>query len=256
MNLYNIALKSLQTIKRIFSKPQKMDNEHTQPVSHDIFDELLQKYVTEEGWVNYKGFDAERSRFQSYLDILSQNPPNTTHWNEAERLTYWINAYNAFTIELILQHYPLKTIRDIGGKFPMINSSWDVKFFQLGGADFDLNTIEHEILRKNFDEPRIHFAIVCASISCPRLLNQAFTADKVYEQLELQAIDFANRDSKNRITKEKAELSQIFEWYKVDFTKGQSLIEYINQYSQVKIERNTKVSFIEYDWGLNEVCNE
>jgi len=252
MKLYDIALKMLLSFKRLISKPRKMQNEHTQPVSHEIFDVLLKKYVSEDGWVNYQGFDSERVYFKSYLDILSKNPPNETHWSESERLVYWMNAYNAFTIELILQHYPVKTIRDIGGKFPMINSSWDLKFFKLGGADFDLNTIEHEILRKDFDESRIHFAIVCASVSCPRLLNEAYVASRVEAQLELQAKDFVNRTSKNNITKEKAELSQIFDWYQVDFTKSQTLVEYINQYSDVKIEKDTKISYLEYDWGLNE----
>ncbi len=251
MNFYNIGLKTLQAAKRIFSKPQKMQNENTRPVSHEIFDELLKKYVSEDGRVNYQGFETERQTFKSYLNILSKNPPNETHWTAAERLTYWINAYNAFTIELILQHYPVRSIRDIGGKFSMINSSWDLKFFALGGAKFDLNTIEHEILRKEFDEPRIHFAIVCASISCPRLLDEAYNAHKIEEQLERQAIDFVNRISKNNISEERAELSQIFEWYKVDFIKNQSLTTYINQYSLIKIKKDTPISYLEYDWNLN-----
>ena len=154
--------------------------------------------------------------------------------------------------ELILMHYPVASIRDIAGKIPLINSSWDVKFFKINDISFDLNIIEHEILRKKFDEPRIHFAIVCASFSCPRLLNQAYTSDKLEEQLELQTRFFINNPKKNILSENHIQLSSILEWYKSDFPKGLTMIEYVRQYTDVNIKENAKVEFLEYNWNLNE----
>ena len=110
------------------------------------------------------------------MEELRKGHPNDKHWTETEQLAYWINAYNAFTVELILDHYPVASIRDIKEGVPFINSVWDIDFIKIEGKTYSLNDIEHRILRREFDEPRIHFAIVCASISCPKLRNEAFEA--------------------------------------------------------------------------------
>jgi len=134
----------------------------------------------------------------------------------------------------------------------LINSVWDIQFIEIEGNTYDLNHIEHEILRKQFDEPRIHFAIVCASVSCPNLLNQAFTANQIDKQLAAQARSFINDRSKNDLSSSHAKLSKIFSWFKGDFTKKTTLIEYLNQYTDTKISADAKVSYLDYDWGLNE----
>ena len=223
------------------------------PPSHQQLDKLLRKYVNLSGMVNYKGFQKDKSELDTYLKTLSDNPPQKS-WSENEQKAYWINAYNAFTVSLILQHYPVKSIKDIGAaiQIPFVNTPWDIKFINIGGKKYDLNNIEHSILRKKFNDPRIHFAIVCASMSCARLRNEAYTAVKVNAQLEAAGKDFLNDKSKNRISSDKTELSKYFSWYKGDFTKNGSLADFINKYSQTKINANTKINYLDYNWNLNE----
>ena len=235
------------------SSPQQAG---TEPVSHEIFDQLLKRNVTPEGWVRYEGFDKDRAELKKYLDLLQKNAPNDA-WSESEKLAYWINAYNAFTIELVLQHYPVESIKDIGSKIqiPFVNTPWDIKFIKIGGNELDLNNIEHSILRKEFDEPRIHFAINCASYSCPVLRNEAYTAGKLEEQLEEQAFAFINDPRRNDISSSSARLSKIFDWFSGDFTKKRALWEYLNQYANTPLNETTKIEYLEYDWALNDARN-
>lgn len=224
----------------------------SKPISHEGFDSLLQKHVDDNGSVHYKDFLQDSTAFYQYIKLLSANHPNKKHWSKEERLAYWINAYNAFTIQLIIEHFPVKSIKDIKDGTAFINSVWDISFIKIEGVEYDLNNIEHNILRKKFDEPRIHASIVCASQSCPRLLNEAFTADKVNQQLQQQMKRFVNDATKNNIiSAEKAELSKIFNWFKGDFTKNGSLINYINQFSETKLNEGADISWLDYDWGLN-----
>ncbi|HZH01920.1 MAG TPA: DUF547 domain-containing protein, partial [Flavisolibacter sp.] len=201
--------------------------------------------------VNYKGFKQDKGELDSYLKLLSDNPPQS-NWSENDQKAFWINAYNAFTVALIVKHYPVKSIKDIGGKIYKVNTPWDIRFITIGGKKYDLNNIEHGILRKKYNDPRIHFALVCASISCPRLRSEAYTGAQLDAQLEDDGRDFLADKSKNRITAERADLSKYFSWYKGDFTKNGSLVDFINKYSQTKINSNTKIGSIEYNWNLNE----
>jgi hypothetical protein len=207
--------------------------------------------VNAAGMVNYKSFQKDKSELDVYLKTLSDQAPHKT-WSENEQKAYWINAYNAYTIALILKHYPVKSIKDIGGKIYKVNTPWDIKFITIGGKKYDLNNIEHGILRKQFNDPRIHFVLVCAAISCPRLRNEAFTATQLNAQLEEAGRDFLNDKSKNKITTGRAELSQYFSWYKGDFTQNGLLVDFINRYSQTKINGNTKINSLNYNWSLNE----
>lgn len=208
-----------------------------------VWNQLLSKHVNIDGWVNYHGFIADQHLLEKYLDQLSEHMPDSA-WSSKQELTYWINVYNAYTIKLIIDHYPVKSIRDI-------DQPWDRKFVHLGGKEYSLNQIEHEIIRKEFDEPRIHFALVCAAFSCPPLLNEAYIPDKLDEQLEHQGQRFINNPEKNKIEKTIIRVSQIFNWYKDDFTKNGSLISYLNQFTETQIASDAKVDFLEYDWGLN-----
>ena len=219
--------------------------------SHQAWDKLLKKYVNEAGLVNYKGIQKDKTEFSAYLKTLSDNAPQKS-WSENDQKAYWINAYNAFTIDLILQHYPVKSIKDIGGSIYKINTAWDIKFIKIGGDKFDLNNIEHKFLRRKFDDPRIHFAIVCASMSCAKLRREAYTGDKLEGQLDDQGRDFLNDKAKNNIAADKAQLSKYFSWYKGDFTKNGSLTDFINKYSKIKITGNTKITSLDYNWSLNE----
>lgn len=253
MNINEIGLTALSLIKKIKGESVNLtalSQTYAPVIDHAQWTELLEKHVSVEGNVNYQGFQQDQQALDRYLDLLSANPP-ASNWSEAEQLAYWINAYNAFTVKLILDHYPLTSIKDIANGLPMINSPWDIKFFKIGETDMDLNTIEHEILRKQFAEPRIHFAINCASFSCPRLRNEAFEANTLEQQLEDQTYGFIYNPDKNRISDSSIQLSSIFSWFEGDFTKEGDLISFIRPY-KVDIREDLKIEYIEYDWLLNE----
>jgi Protein of unknown function, DUF547 len=224
-------------------------------ISHNGFDAMLKKYVTSEGKVNYKGFIKDSVALNQYLNLLSETPPDDKTWTREEQMAYWINAYNAFTIKLIVQYYPVKSIKEIGSsiQIPFVNTPWDIKFIVIGNEKMDLNYIEHGKLRKSFDEPRIHMALVCASKSCPILLNEAYDPGKLDEQLTRQTKAFLADAFRNKISPEKLQLSMIFNWYGMDFTKkGGSVSSFVSTYSSVKIKPQAKIFYLDYDWGLNE----
>ncbi len=212
-------------------------------VDHSTWNKLLNTYVTENGNVNYKGFKNDIETLNSYIHYLSTQVPSE-QWSKQEKLAYFINVYNAHTIKLIVDNYPTKSIKDIG-------NAWSKKLMKIGNDRFSLSNIEHDILRK-MDEPRIHFAINCASKSCPKLMNVAFTAENMEHLLEQATDGFINNSNKNKLSEKKVRLSKLFKWYKEDFTKNGNLIDYINQYSTVKIDSDASVSYLEYDWDLNE----
>lgn len=226
----------------------------TKPIDHSSYDQLLKKYVSEDGNVDYEGLMSDRKKLQDYLDLLSENPPNDENWSRNEKLAYWINVYNAFTLELILKHYPVESIKDIGSKIqiPFVNTPWDIKFVKIGEETYDLNNIEHNIIRKVFEEPRIHFAVNCASYSCPKLRNEAYTGAKLDQQLDDQTRDFLSDETKNKIKKEKLILSKIFNWYGGDFTDGQTKLEFINKYTDIDISEDADIEYMDYGWSLNE----
>lgn len=225
----------------------------TNPPSNKSWNELLKANVSADGKVNYKGFIKEKAKLEAYVKSISENAPDRKNWSKDEQLAYWINAYNAFTIKLIVDNYPVESIKDLGPKLkiPLIKDVWHYKFFKIGGQESSLDEIEHSILRKEFEEPRIHFAINCASVSCPPLLNEAFEAATINSQLDKVAKGFIN-SSRNKITPEAIQISPIFSWFKGDFTKNGSLIDFLNKYSRVKIKSDAKVSNLDYDWNLND----
>jgi hypothetical protein len=217
------------------------------PVSHSDWDALLKKHVSSTGKVDYDGFVTDKAKLQKYCDLLSDNKAKST-WTADQKKAYWINAYNAFTVLLIVNNYPTESIKDLGGW----SGPWKVKFFKIGGVDMDLNHIEHEVLLKDFDDPRIHAAINCASNSCPNLLNKAFTESNIEDELTKGMKAFVNDKTKNKITEDTYQVSEIFKWFKDDFTKDQTLIEFLNKYSTVTIKKTAKLSYMKYSWKLNK----
>lgn len=212
-------------------------------IDHSAWDKMLKKYVNDAGFVDYKGFTSEQAQLQGYLTMLSKMEPNED-WSVQELLAYYINLYNAATVELILENYPIKSIKDIKG-------AWSKDFVKIGDKEISLGAIEHGVLRK-MNEPRIHFAINCASYSCPKLMNEAFTASKINEQLDKATKEFINGD-KNEISANHPKLSKIFDFYTGDFKVDgkKDVIAYINQYSKIKINPNSRYTFKAYDWNLN-----
>ncbi len=227
----------------------------SKPPSHEIFDRLLKKNVTADGRVNYKAFIKDSVELNKYLAILSGTPPDEKTWSKNEQMVFWINAYNAFTIKLITKYYPLKSIKDIGTgiQIPFVNTPWTVRFFKIGNDRMDLDNIEHGRLRKKFDDPRVHMALVCASKSCPILLNEAYDAKRMDEQLAKQATAFLADPFRNKMSADKPQLSMLFKWYGGDFNKnGGSVRGFINTHSPIKIKPDAKITYLDYDWGLNE----
>ena len=220
------------------------DEKTTTIVDHSSWDALLQKHVAENGDVDYKGFKADSTILNDYVNFLASKVP-TEDWSINEQLAYFINVYNANTIKLIIDNYPTKSIKDI-------KNPWLKDRLMIGTTAYSLADIENGILRK-MNEPRIHFAINCASYSCPKLLNTAYTANNVQDLMERATKEFINNSSKNTLTVNDVKLSEIFKWYKGDFTENGSLIDYINQYADIKISANAKVGYLSYDWSLNEI---
>ncbi len=243
---------SALTILVISGTGQPKGNSDHAP-SNQLYTKILQKYVNSSGLVNYKGLKNDKAEFEQYLKLLSSNPPSDK-WSNNEKKAYWINAYNAFTLKLIVDNYPVKSIKDIGPsiQIPFVNTPWQKEFFKIGGQDMKLDRIEHDILRKQFNDPRIHFTLVCASRSCPKLRNEAYEAARLDEQLNEQGRSFLADRSKNIITSDKLQLSKIFSWFKGDFTKNGSLIDFLNRFSPVKINKDADIDHLSYNWNLNE----
>ncbi|GGI56667.1 DUF547 domain-containing protein [Winogradskyella haliclonae] len=215
----------------------------TEAFNHDVLNTLLQTHVSKNGNVNYKNIKAQRTELYNYIKLLTDNTPTDT-WSREDKLAYWINAYNALTVDLILKNYPLKSIKDI-------DKPWDQRLWKFGDKWLNLNDIEHQILRK-MDEPRIHFAIVCASFSCPKLLNEAYTASNLEEQLTRVTKEFLADEDRNNISENNLKLSKIFKWFAKDFKTNGSLIDFLNEYTEVEISSKAKKSFKDYNWDLND----
>ncbi len=220
-------------------------------LDHAGLDLLLRQVVHNQG-VDYPALLSRQSQLDEYLAALAAVDPVTfSSWQDSEQMAYWINAYNAFTIKMMVKYYPVASIKDIKKGIPFVNTVWDIKFINIEGNVYDLNNIEHGIIRKYFDEPRIHFAVNCASVSCPKLLNRAFMADELESQLTAAAEGFLADPLRNNTAEGK--VSSIFSWFKGDFTKkADSLIEFINRYAPNKIPSDTKLEFLDYDWRINE----
>lgn len=230
---------------------------------HSKFTEVL-KVVVKNGLVNYKLL-RNNNVFNEYLSQLSETNPDTL--NEKGKLAFWINAYNAFTLEIIVENYPVESILDLhtGGKiigYLLGKTVWDKEFIEINGKKYNLNNIEHKILRK-MNEPRIHFAIVCASISCPALRNEAFEAEKLETQLEEQTRLFLNDTSRNSfdLKNRQAKISEIFNWFEEDFgNSDENILKLIANYIPENISKDIKsniskwdISYNDYNWDLNEI---
>lgn len=215
---------------------------------NEIFQNLLQKHVNENGFVDYQSFKKDLPQLKKYTDYLATTTSSDS-WSVNKQKAFWINAYNAYTILLILENYPIKSITDINIDG---NSAWKIPFAKVGNIDYTLDFIEHEILRKKLFDPSIHVGVNCASISCPKLSNNAFTEDNIEASLESLMSEFVNDSSKNKISNNTIEISAIFGWFTSDFTKTTSLIDYLNRFSKIKISSDASVIYQNYDWNLNK----
>jgi len=255
-----IASRSVSAKPALGKKWSSEDLVSMAKIDHSAFSQLLQKYVDSDGYVDYKSWRAskiDRNALRSYLAHLSQADPNR-RTNKNALIAFWINAYNAVTLEGILQVYPTTSIRNHTAKVFGFNIWKDLPLL-VGNRQYSLNDIEHEILRKQ-GEPRVHFAIVCASISCPRLLNSAYQAKTLDEQLTLNAKDFFSRSGNFRADSRQRTiyLSSILDWFSSDFGRSQSaklkyLAPYLPKSAQtLAANPQTRVKYLEYNWNLND----
>ena len=210
--------------------------------NYALYDSLLQKYVSSNGEVKYKALQAERAILDSVVAQFQAVAPQK-EWSKNERLAYWINAYNLFTVQLIVNNYPVKKITNLDG-----GKTWDVKRIEIEDKKYSLNQIENEILRPQFKDARIHFAINCAAESCPPLHNRAFTAENVQALLDKRTRKFI-RSSANTLTESNIKISKIFDWYAADFG---DIVTFLNKYASVKIKTDAKVEYKDYIWNINE----
>jgi hypothetical protein len=239
--------------------------------SHAQWDALTKKHVVwlpggHASQVDYRGFQADRQALKSYLDgVSSVNLADYDGWSKSQKLAFLINAYNAFTVELILTGYPgVKSIKDLGS---LIRSPWKKKFFPLLGKERALDDIEQGMIRApgSFDEARIHMAVNCASIGCPALRDEAYVADKLDAQLENGVVRFLSDHSRNRFNPQSGtlEVSKIFDWYAKDFAARAGSVEaWLANYAeklaedpkqqQIIRDKKAKIEFLDYDWALND----
>ncbi|MGD1920426.1 MAG: DUF547 domain-containing protein [Pleurocapsa sp.] len=238
-----------------------------QSFNYQDYAEVLQTYVDDQGLVDYAGLQANREQLDRFNQSLGAVSPKTyAAWNEAEQIAFLSNAYNAFTLQSIIDQDPIKeSIRDIRGV-------WNRRKFNLAGEEKTLDNIEHDTLRKNFNEPRIHVALVCAAISCPPLRNEPYLPEKLDAQLDDQTVKFANSIHGFNLDRQdnRVYLSSIFKWYGKDFieTYGvedefngnkqqRAVLNYfstkLNSQDLVFLQQNDyKVKYLDYDWSLNK----
>ena len=240
---------------------------------HSLWSQLLQQSVVtlrggQASLVDYRGMQAREATLDRYLDALGDvDLRRFENWPDAEQLAFLINAYNAWTVKLILGEYPdLNSIRDLGG---LLRSPWKRSFIPLLGQELSLDDIEHGLIRdaERYSEPRIHFAVNCASIGCPALRAEAYTGAQLAQQLQEQTEAFLADRTRNRVSDGTLQLSRIFKWYRDDFARGwqgyERLEDFLADYAKalglseeqqaVLARGGMKIEFLDYDWSLNDV---
>jgi hypothetical protein len=223
---------------------------------HALFDQILHRHVQPGGWVDYEGLRDDAPTLDRYIESLASAPLDAM--GRDERLALLLNAYNAFTLRLILDHWPVASIRDIPSA-----QRWDAVRWNLGGHVWSLNQIEHEQIRPNFAEPRVHFALVCAAIGCPPLRPEAYESSRLDEQLQDQA-DYVNthdRWVRFEPGEDTIHLTQLYDWYGGDFAQvAGSVLDFVARYvpalkTALDSGAAPSIQWIPYDWQLNSVAN-
>jgi hypothetical protein len=230
---------------------------------HEAWNGLLSKHVVlldggKASQLRYAGMAQDRPALKAYLEGLSAvTAQEFERWPRTEQMAFLINAYNAFTVEKVLTRYPdIRSIWDFG---KLLGNPFKDRFFSLLGARASLDVVEHELLRKRYGEPRIHYAVNCASVGCPMLREEAYVAPRLERQLEEQALRFLGDRTRNRLREGRLEVSRIFDWFKQDFGER---AEYFARYAavladrpqdqQLIAQRRAQLGFLDYDWSLND----
>ena len=222
--------------------------------SHDLFNQVLQERV-KDGLIDYAKLKAKPEKFEKYLDQLATAKP--AEMSDDAQKAFWINAYNALVIKGVIDHYPIKSVK----KVKLFNGFFSRLKFHVAGESFSLDHIEHDIIRKEFVDPRIHFALVCASMSCPPIENKVFLPETIEEQLDAVTLKFVTNPEKVRLDRDKRRvyLSKIFKWYKKDFTEGyEGVADFLSDYlppedADFVSAKDVKFHYLHYDWDLNDI---
>ena len=239
---------------------QTSNPKSTKTIEHAQYETFLNKYIqTNPNDVNLVAYSevtpTDRQILNNYIDYLSTI--KIGNYNSKEQLAYWINLYNALTIKVVLEHMPVKSILDIKLSGPLTTGPWDKQLVQIEGKQLSLNDIEHRIVRPIWNDPRTHFALNCASYSCPNLQKTPYTAKNVDQMLDTSAKQYINNPRGVTINpKNKLIISQIFDWYSSDFGKTPSdIIKFINKYANPQLQQQlinrTAIDSYAYDWSLN-----
>jgi len=228
-------------------------NADTLDQSNQQYQEVLNNYV-KGGLVDYSGLKSDHKDLNQYLEQTASISKETFDgWSKNEQLAFLINLYNAQTLDLIADNYPVKSIKDIASDS---GGPWEQPIVPLFGEKITLNTLENEIIRKNYPEPRIHFALICAAMGCPDLMNTPYQPKTLDKQLDQQTKVFLMDPEKNSIdtNQEILMLSPIFDWYQEDFIKQSgSVIEFVNPYFGNEATGEFKIEYTNYDWSLNDL---
>ena len=219
-------------------------------ISHATWQQFLDNYIVIDGQNHLIRSQAvssnDRSLLKQYIEQLANTDPR--QFSQAEQYAYWVNLYNAITVELILDAYPVKSITKLGGLFSF--GPWGDEVVTINSKALTLNDIEHRILRPIWQDPRTHYAVNCASLGCPNLQTQAFTAENTEALLEQAAREFVNSDKGVLVQKNKLQLSSIYDWFIADFGTQEQLIDHLNQYRTQPLSNVKNIDY-EYDWALN-----
>ena len=255
--------------------------QNKQRFSYDDYAAVLKSHVNNEGLVNYKKLKARPQKLESFVVIVDKlDPKSYSKYDDKEKIAFWLNAYNAFILKVIIDNYPIKPNFFKSAYYPknsirQIVGVWDKINFKVMGKNYTLEQIEHKILRKGFKEPRIHMAMVCAAMSCPPLRNEPYIDKKLDQQLDDQSRKFLANPKKFRIDYESGSmyLSPIFKWFAKDFVKTYGMkkkyrghknllvavIKFIDKHLPEEIaqkrladSRTYKITYLDYDWSLNE----
>ena len=220
-------------------------------VDHSLYGELLKKYV-KDGVVDYRGFKNDEALLDQYLKVLENIEVNSL--SRDEQFAFYVNVYNSWTIKLILSAYPgIDSIKDLGNIF---KTPWEKKIVRINGEIITLDDVEHKILRKKFKDPRIHFAVNCASKSCPPLISEPYQGSTLNQQLDDSTRAFINDPKSNYLKDNKLYVSKIFDWFPEDF--DDDIIGFFLQYAEgefkeeLEAQKNKiKIKYLHYDWSLN-----
>jgi hypothetical protein len=222
------------------------------PPDSSLYAGLLERFVRQ-GLVDYQGLSQDEAILDAYLEVLSRIEPESLTPNH--ELAYWINAYNAWTLKLILTAYPnISSIKDLGS---FLRSPWKMQFVKVGERTLTLDTIEHDIIRPKFADPRIHFAINCAALSCPPLWPEPFDGDRLNEQLDAAVVTFINDPEKTYLQNNRLFVTRIFKWFAKDFDGGPK--NFVLRYAKGELaanlnanQNNIHIIYQGYDWSLND----